>query len=146
VTHVLEVVTLLLALQLVLGRDEIWLPRRWRDRELGKTLTGKALPFAIRRIRDFERVSRPRGQALFERRWFHRLLGLCIAAFTLGALFAPPFSGLDTLPSVGIVLLALSIIGRDVVFTVAGLVVGAGGIILIVTVGRAAAELVVDLF
>src|ERR687893_12573 len=33
-THVFEVVAVLLALQLVAGRDEIWLPRKWRARPL----------------------------------------------------------------------------------------------------------------
>src|SRR5690242_884709 len=29
-THLFEIIAVLLALQLVLGRDEIWLPERWR--------------------------------------------------------------------------------------------------------------------
>ena len=29
-THVFEIVAALLALQLIVGRDEIWLPQRWR--------------------------------------------------------------------------------------------------------------------
>src|ERR671936_46274 len=33
-THVFEIIAILLALQLIAGRDEIWLPRRWRSVEL----------------------------------------------------------------------------------------------------------------
>jgi hypothetical protein len=33
-THVFEIVTVLLALQLIAGRDEIWLPKRWRALQL----------------------------------------------------------------------------------------------------------------
>src|SRR5205085_5572120 len=33
-THVFEIIAILLALQLMAGRDEVWLPRRWREREL----------------------------------------------------------------------------------------------------------------
>src|ERR1700679_1814564 len=33
-THVFEIVAVLLAAQLVAGRDEIWLPKRWRGLEL----------------------------------------------------------------------------------------------------------------
>ena len=29
-THVFEVIAVLLALQLIMGRDKIWLPQRWR--------------------------------------------------------------------------------------------------------------------
>jgi hypothetical protein len=141
VTHVLEIVTVLLALQMVAGRKELWLPRRWRARELGATITGKAIPFFIRRVRTFERVSRSRGRSLLEQGWFVRVLGLAIVVFTIGTLLAPPFSGLDTLPALGIVLISLSIILGDVAFTVAGLVVGVGGITLILAIGRAAARL-----
>jgi hypothetical protein len=141
VTHVLEVVTLLLALQLILGRDEIWLPKRWRTRELGPAITGKAIPFVVRRVRWFERFSRHRLEGLFDQRWFLRVLGAVITLFTLGALLAPPFSGLDTLPSLGVVIIALAIVLRDVAFVVAGAVIGIGGIALILALGRAAARL-----
>jgi hypothetical protein len=141
VTHVLEVVTLLLAAQMVAGREEIWLPRRFRERELGASMTGKAIPFVIRRVRTFERLSRGRGQSLFDQGWFVRLLGLVIIAFTLAAILAPPFSGLDTLPSLGVVLIGMSIVLRDVAFTAVGALIGAGGIALIVTLGRAAVHL-----
>ena len=33
-THMFEVIAVLLALELIVGRDEIWLPRRWRERTL----------------------------------------------------------------------------------------------------------------
>jgi hypothetical protein len=146
VTHVLEVVALLLAVQIIVGREEIWLPRRWRERELGSMMTGKAIPFVIRRVRFFERHSRGRGQWLFEQPWFLRAIGAFIFVFTIGALVAPPFSGLDTLPALGVVLLSLSIILRDVVFVIAGGIVGTGGVVLIIALGRAAAHLFTSLF
>ena len=146
VTHVLEVVTILLALQMIAGRDEIWLPKRFRERELGATMTGKAIPFVIRRVRTFERFSRGRLQHVFDQGWFLRLLGLVILLFTVGAILAPPFSGLDTLPALGVVLIGLAIILRDFAFVVVGGVIGTGGIALIVTLGRAAAHLIQSWF
>ena len=44
VTHVLELIAILVALQMVVGRRELWLPRRVRKHEVGKTVTGKAAP------------------------------------------------------------------------------------------------------
>jgi hypothetical protein len=145
-THVLEVVTLLLAGQIVAGRTEIWLPKRWRDRELSAAITGKAIPFVIRWVRRFERFSRRRGRPLFEHGWFLRLLGVVIIAFTLGAILAPPFSGLDTLPSLGVVCIAMSIILQDIALTLIGAAIGAGGIALIIAIGRAAAHFFQRLF
>src|SRR6476661_4247549 len=34
-SHVFEIIAILVALQLVVGRDKIWLPRRWCRLELG---------------------------------------------------------------------------------------------------------------
>jgi len=42
ITHVFEVITIVLAAQMVLGRRTIWLTQRWRERELGAMTTGKA--------------------------------------------------------------------------------------------------------
>jgi hypothetical protein len=144
ITHVFEVITVVVAIQMILGRRTIWLPRKWKQRELGATITGKAVPFVVRRIRWFEKFSRPRFAGLFRQRWFIRVIGLVIIAFTVGAGIAPPFSGLDTLPALGVVAISLAIILQDVVILGAGLVIGTGGIVLIVTIGAAIAHFLRD--
>jgi hypothetical protein len=146
ITHVFEVITVLIAAQMVLGRRTIWLPERWQRRELGALTTGKAVPFMVRRVRWFERFSRPRGARLFDRRWFLRLLGLALIGFAVGAAVAPPFSGLDTLPALGAVAVALSIILEDVVVLGIGLAIGIGGIALILTIGATLLHFLRDLF
>jgi hypothetical protein len=146
VTHVFEVITVLLAAQMVLGRRTIWLPQRFRQRELGAAITDKAVPFILRRIRQVERISRPRGVWLFERRWLMPLLGLVLIAFAVAAGLAPPFSGLDTLPALGAVVVALSIILEDVIVLAIGLAIGTGGIVLIVTIGAALVRVLRGLF
>jgi hypothetical protein len=146
ITHVFEAITVLLAAQMILGRRTIWLPKRWQRRELGAVTTGKAVPFMIRRVRWFERFSRPRWARLFQQRWFLRLLGLVLMGFAVAAAFAPPFSGLDTLPALGAVAVALSIILEDVVVLAIGIAIGSGGIILILTVGAALIRVLRNLF
>ena len=146
VTHVFEAITLLLAFEMILGRRSIWLPERWRKRELGKTITGKAIPFIIRRVRWFERFSRPRAAWLYAHPWFRRVLGLLIAGFTVASALAPPFSGLDTLPALGVVAIALSIILEDAIVLGIGIVIGSGGVVLIVTLGEAAVHLFKRIF
>src|SRR5215210_1330771 len=54
ITHVFEIITIIIAAQMVIGQRALWIPKRWRNRELGALATGKALPFVIRRIRFFE--------------------------------------------------------------------------------------------
>jgi hypothetical protein len=137
ISHVFEAITVVLAAQVVLGRRTIWLPQRWQHRELGPTTTGKAIPFMIRWVRRVERFSRPRGAWLFEQGWMLRILGLLLMGLAIGAAIAPPFSGLDTLPSAGAVAVALAIILEDVVVLAIGTVIGTGGIVLILTIGAA---------
>jgi len=137
ISHVFEAITVVLAAQMVLGRRTIWLPQRWQRRELGPTTTGKAIPFMIRWVRRVERFSRPRGAWLFEQGWMLRILGLLLMGLAIGAAIAPPFSGLDTLPSAGAVAVALAIILEDVVVLAIGTVIGTGGIVLILTIGAA---------
>ncbi len=140
ITHVFELITIILAMQMVLGRQTLWLPHRFKDRELGAAITGKAVPFISRRIRWFERFSKPRLAGLFDRRWFIRILGLVIIVFTIGAVIAPPFSGLDTLPALGVVVICLAILLGDVVVLGVGALIGTGGVLLIITIGAAIAE------
>jgi hypothetical protein len=130
ITHVFEVIVMLLALELIIGRRTIWLPQRWQKTSLGLAARGKALPFVIRRIRWFERFSRPRLHRLVKHPQFGRGAGLIVLALTLAAFLAPPFSGLDTLPSMGVVVIALSIILEDIMLWFVGLGIGVIGITL----------------
>jgi hypothetical protein len=77
--------------------------------------------------------------------WFLRLLGLVIIGLAVAAALAPPFSGLDTLPSMGVVAIALGIILGDMLVVGIGAALGAGGVLLILTVGAALFRLLKDL-
>jgi hypothetical protein len=137
VTHVFEAITVVLAAQMLIGRRTIWLPDRWARRELGATVTGRAIPFIIRWVRRVERYSRPRGAFLFQQRLMLPVFGLIFMALAVAAGLAPPFSGLDTLPAMGAIAVALAIIFEDVLLLVLGFVLGTTGVVLIVTVGAA---------
>lgn len=142
VTHVLEIIAILVAAEMVVGLTTIWLPDRWRHRELGGVLTGKALPFIVRRVARAERFSKPRGAILLNQRWFNQILGLVIIGLAIGALMAPPFSGLDTLPALGALGVTLGIILGDLLVVAIGALFGASGIIITVVLGAA----VIDFF
>ena len=146
ITHVFEAITVLLGAEMVIGVRMIWLPARWRDRELGETATQRALPFMVRRIRWFERFSRRRWARLFEQGWLVRVLGLILIALAVAAALAPPFSGLDTVPAFGAVVVALAIILEDFLILGIGLVIGAGGVALILTLGAIIVRFIRDLF
>ena len=137
VTHVLEVFAALVALQMVVGRHELWLPRRLARKELGATFTDKAAPKLLRFIRWFERHARPRLAGLLDRRRVVSVLGAVLLVFVIGAFVAPPFSGLDTLPSLGVVVVCLGIVFADGLIVAAGLAIGVVGLVLDVLLAAA---------
>ena len=63
-----------------------------------------------------------------------------------GAFLAPPFSGLDTLPALGVVVLAVSVLLEDALFAVAGVLLSAAGVALEIVLGAAAFHGVSSLF
>ena len=137
ITHLFELITMLLALELIFGRRALWLPKRLLRRELGPATTRKAIPFIARRVRWFERFSRPRLGGALEHRLVLCAFGVVILLLTLVAFVAPPFSGLDTLPSLGVVVIALSLILEDVVVTAIGIAIGVAGVATAVALGSA---------
>jgi hypothetical protein len=116
-THLFEIIAVLLAAQLVFGRDEIWLPERWRRVTLASE--GRFVPALIGVIRRLERVSRPRARFVFGHRATNVVFGLFVAAGSTVAFVAPPFTGLDTLPALGVVLVALGVLLQDLLVVLA---------------------------
>ena len=59
-THVFEIIAMLLALELIAGRNQIWLPQRWRGLQLAGEKRERFLGALMKLIRWLERLSRPR--------------------------------------------------------------------------------------
>jgi len=145
-THVLELIAVLVAIELVAGRDRIWLPRRWLRVELGGARQRRLLHALLRLIRGLERLSRPRLRFLFGHRLTNVVFGLLVTGGATGAFLAPPFSGLDTLPALGVVIVSLGVLLEDVAVVALGIVAGAAGIALEIVVGAAALRGLAELF
>jgi hypothetical protein len=145
-THVFEVIAVLLALQLIAGRDEIWLPRKWRARPLVGDKSRKFIATLMKLIRRLEKISKPRLRFLFNHRLSNIVFGVLVIAGTVAAFFAPPFSGLDTLPSLGVVLLSLAVLLEDILLAIVAFAVGLAGILLSLFLGAAAVDGLKSLF
>lgn len=145
-THVFEIIAMLLALQLIVGRDQIWLPQRWRTKQLGGPRQKAFITRLMKVIRWLERFSKPRFSFLFDHRLSNIVFGVLALGLTLGAFLAPPFSGLDTLPSLGVVLLSVGVLLEDFVLVVIAIVIGAGGVLLEIVLGKAAVNGVKKIF
>jgi hypothetical protein len=145
-THVFEIIAALLALQLIVGRDQIWLPQKWCKLELAGPKQQRFIAGLMKLIRRLERLSRPRLRFLFQTRVSNSVFGVLVIGGTAGAFFAPPFTGLDTLPALGVVLLSLGVLLEDVIVVALGLVVGVAGVLLEIIVGSAVVHGVSKIF
>jgi hypothetical protein len=135
---VFEVIAVLLAAQLIAGRSAVWLPERWLRLELAGPKQKRFLAGLMRLIRRLERISKPRGRRLFDHRLSQAVFGLLVILGSVAAFLAPPFTGLDTLPALGVVLIALGVILEDLLIVIVGVIVGAAGAVLEIVLGTAA--------
>ena len=141
VTHVFEIIAMVLAVELIVGRETVWLPKRWLRKPLPRSIQTSALPRFIKIIKWIEKYSRPRLSSIQANTLYIRLAGTLILLFTAFAFLAPPFSGLDTMPALGVVFLSLAMIFEDILLTIVGLVIGGIGIGLILLLSRLALRL-----
>lgn len=135
-------IVMITSLEMAFGRRTVWLPWFITRIRLRKSIVTKALPFMIKRVRWFEKIARPRLSRYLDLLVVRIITGLLIFTFAFGSAIAPPFSGLDTLPSMGAVIIALGIIFEDMAMYIAGVIVGAAGMGLIAT----AASLIIGFF
>jgi hypothetical protein len=146
VTHVSELIAMLLALQLIANRDCVWLPRRWRAIELAGEGHERFITGLMKTVRRLERVSRPRLTVLFEHRVSNTVFGVLVIGGSLGAFLAVPFTGLDTLPALGVVVLSLGVLLEDFALVAGGTLVGAVGVALEILLGKALVDAIGGLF
>jgi hypothetical protein len=136
VTHILEIAAMLIALQLLVGRTELWVPQKWRHHQVATE--GRFMRALVRFVHRVDRVAKPRMSYLFGRRFSNVAFGGVVLLGVLGAFLAPPFSGLDTLPSLGVVVVSLAMLFRDALIAAIGLTILLTGIVLEIVLGRVA--------
>ena len=132
VPQVIGVPILLLAVQILAGREEPWLPEGVLKRRVSKGWLDRMADFASKRMRWFEQLSRPRLKLLAcgpgERL---AAVMMCIATLTI----IIPFT--NTVPSIALALMAVGLIERDGAFVLLGELVAVGwaGFLATVAVG-----------
>lgn len=137
ITHLLEIVAMLLSLQLIFGRSSVWVPRRWRDVSFGEGRGARFIDGLIATTTKLERFSDPRLTWMFGHWWSNLLYGLAMLAGSLAAFLAPPFSGLDTVPSLGVIILSIGVIMEDMIYVAVGFLLILAAPVLEITVGTA---------
>ncbi len=120
---------ILLSLQVLIGRDEPWLPRRARRFRLSAravaALRQRGVPF----LRRLERFSRPRAVW-----WDDRVLSRGVAGLVLifGVILLLPLPFLNTLPALAVLILGMGLLNRDGVFLLVGLLLAVAVVLIII--------------
>ena len=130
VPQIVGIPILLLAGQMLVGREEPWLPETVLKRRVSKAMLDRMADFATRRMRWFERLSRPRltifTQGIAEQ---------AAAAFMILATLTIVLPMTNTVPSVALALLSVGLIQRDGLFVAAGATVAVGWFTALIVVG-----------
>lgn len=120
VPQIVSVPMIFVAGQMLVGRDALWLPAGLRARAFGRAdfaaMVARAEPWLLR----FERLSRPRLVAL-ARPPLDRVAALAMLIASLS--IAVPLPLTNTVPGIGVAILAVGLIERDGVLVLAGAVV-----------------------
>ena len=143
--HVLEAVVMIVAVEQIIGLQYLWLPQFLTSRvNLARPARSKTMGRVLKRLHWLESKSSRRGKWIFTLPLANRVIGLIVLALTLAAFFAPPFSMLDTLPAIGVVLIGMALLLDDAVLLLAGTSIGAAGVGVSALFGLQIAEFMRD--
>lgn len=129
VPQIVGIPILLLAGQMLVGREEPWLPEAALKRTVSKAMLDRMADFAVKRMGWFERLSRPRLR-VFAEGWAER----AAAGFMILATATIVLPMTNTVPSVALALMAVGLIQRDGLFVAGGAAVAVGWASAIATV------------
>jgi hypothetical protein len=130
VPQIVGVPILMLAGQMLVGRQEPWLPEALLKRTVSKAMLDRMADFAVKRMGWFERLSRPRLKMFAD-----GVAEQAAAAFMILATVTIVLPLTNTIPSVALALLAVGLIQRDGLFVMAGAAVATGWATALATVG-----------
>ncbi|MFN3700290.1 MAG: exopolysaccharide biosynthesis protein [Alphaproteobacteria bacterium] len=112
---------ILLTAQQAIGRKTIWLPQRALNRSISREKFEKMLRACLPWIKRMERIIRPRF-GIITQGLFSNLIGICGFVMALSVLIPIPLT--NTVPSLGIALMAVGVIMRDGLAVIAGAMIG----------------------
>lgn len=128
---VVGILYIILAVQMLLGLDQPWLPHRLRTYRLSPRAVTALRQRGVPVVRRIERYSRPRPLFPDER---IAARAVALAVLVVGVILFFPLPFLNTIPALGILLLGIGLLNRDSVFLLAGFLITIG-VTLVVAFG-----------
>lgn len=131
IAQVMALPLLFLSAQLAMGRHTLWLPEKMGRKQIARKNLIKAIDIAQPWLKRIEFFLRPRLRVLSSQAGYH-LMGIMCVCCSISVAMPVPFS--NTVPSMGIVLMGLGLLERDGIVQIAGIAVGALGILIAITI------------
>lgn len=133
----------LVAMQMFLGRSDIWLPKKTAQRSFKRqqyqTLVAKGKPWIQRLLF----LMKPRLQFMTHG-WRERFVGLAMAIFAISV--CVPLPGTNTIPSIAILIISVGLLQRDGLCVLLGVLSGIFAVILIAIFGEALITALYDFY
>ena len=126
---VIGLLYVILAIQMLIGLDQPWLPLRARRYRLSSRAVIALRHRGVPVLRRIERYSRPRP-IFVDDRIVARAVALAVLVLGIVLFFPLPF--LNTVPALAVLLLGIGLLNRDVVFLLAGFLLTASVVLIIV--------------
>ncbi len=127
IAQIMAVPILILATQLTMGRQSLWMPQKIAKKEMNMQNLCSIIDKAIPWLEKIEYFVKPR-LIFFSSSAGHRVIGLFCLICAISVAVPIPFS--NTVPSMGIVLMSIGLLERDGLVILAGMCVGFIGICL----------------
>ena len=115
------IVMLLLAVQLIIGRQKPWLPEGWLDKGFARTKVEGFITKGLPWLQKIEAVSRPRLSMICTSPVGRLVLGLAIALMSVAMMI--PIPGTNTVPAIGIFVIGFGLLDDDGAISLAGLTI-----------------------
>lgn len=137
IPQIVSVPMLMLAGQMVAGREAPWLPDNVRARSLPQQSFIAVVRRGVPVIRWFEKISKPRLQFITGRK-AERVIGLFLCLFCLSIMVPLPLT--NTFPGIAVAIVAIGFIERDGVLVLVGTLFGTAwvGFLIAVPLGLTA--------
>lgn len=119
---------LLLAGQLLIGQNEPWFPKSWRNQGFEVNKVRQVLKMGLPWLRRIESISRPRLTQVCTSLPGRTVIGLAIALMSISMMI--PIPGTNTLPAIGIFVTGFGLLDDDGAITLGGLALCVCGFIL----------------
>jgi len=128
IASIIAIPLLFLSVQLVLGFNAPWVPNWIGRKKIRMETLKKAIDMVTPILKKIERFLRPRISFLSTRTG-EKLIGLFCVICSISV--ALPFPFTNTLPSIGIVIMAIGLLERDGIVIISGMLAGILGLIAI---------------